>query len=644
MDKIEQIKQLVNELNNASKLYYNTGKSLMTDKLWDAKFDELKKLESETGIVLTLSPTQKVGSIVMNNLEKVTHPKKMLSLDKTKDTNILKLFLKDYEGVLSWKEDGLTIVLSYDNGVLIDGVTRGNGEIGSRILSNAKVFKTGIPLKISYKGHLVIRGEGLISKQDFNEININNEYANPRNLTSGSIMALDNKIAKDRCLQFKAFSIAECDKSFKLYSEQLEWLKEIGFNPVEYKTVDNITLENEILNFKSEINNYDFMTDGLVLRINNIKIGENLGFTNHHYLHSLAFKWKDSTVETILKDIQFQVGRTGVLTPVAIFNEVQIENTMVSKASLHNISILKSLELGIGDIISVYKANMIIPQIDENLTRSNTFKLPIECPKCHGKVEIKETNNAEFLVCTNPNCSAKLVQKLSHAVSRDCLNIDGLSDKLVEKFINAGFIKDIPDIYKLSEYKNELIHMEGMGVKSYNKLIENIEKSKHCKLENFLFALGIPTIGKGTAKDLTKQFKNIDNLIYCSKVQLLNMNDIGVVTADSVYGWINDENNIKLLKELLNYIAIEEDKPKTQSDNQIFAGQKIYCTGSFASYKKDKLKEIVESYGGEFAGGYAKSLSMLVVGSLKSSSKVAKAEKDGVKVVTEEEFLKMVGK
>ena len=650
-NKIERIKQLVQELNNASDVYYNTDKPIMTDKNFDAKFDELKQLETETGFILSNSVTQKVGYEIKSKLEKVTHTTKMLSLDKTKDVNVLKNFLGNKEGILSWKEDGLTIVLTYDDGELVDAVTRGNGEIGSKILSNAMVFKAGIPLRLAYKGHLVVRGEGLIGKEDFDRININDEYANPRNLTSGSIMALDNKIAKGRDLQFKVFSIAECGKMFQLYSEQLIWLKEIGFNPVEYFIVDRTILENEILNFKNDIEKYDFMTDGLVLRFNDIPYGNGLGQTSHHYLHSIAFKWKDSIVESTLRSIQFQVGRTGVLTPVANFDEVEIENSMVSKASLHNISILEALELGVGDSIMIYKANMIIPQIDDNLTRSNTFRLPTECPVCHGEVELRQVNESKSLVCMNPNCSAKLVQKISHAVKRDCLNVDGLSDKLIEKLIDNGFIEDISDLYKLEQYKNTLIHLDGFGLKSYNNLIQSIEKSKHCKLENFIFALGIPNVGKSTSKDLVK-FTGCDTpedaLTFISAVPyeyLVKMGDCGDITARSIVTWFKDKDNSRLLSELLKYIEFEEDKQVIQSDNTnlIFAGQKIYCTGSFASHKKEELKAIVESLGGEFTNGYAKSLSMLVVGSLKGSSKEDKARADGVKVIGEDEFLTIIG-
>ncbi|WP_297418984.1 NAD-dependent DNA ligase LigA [Clostridium sp.] len=645
MDKIEKIKELTKELNEASKSYYNSSKLLMTDKEWDSKFDELKRLEQETGIILTSSPTVNVGYEVKNNLEKVTHTTKMLSLDKTKDITDLQKFLGQQEGILSWKEDGLTIVLSYNNGKLIDAVTRGNGEIGSRILHNAKVFKAGIPLNISYKGKLVVRGEGLISKQDFEKININDEYANPRNLTSGSIMSLDNKIAKQRMLQFKAFSIAECDKEFELYSEQLKWLKEIGFNPVEYYVVEKSSLPLDIESHKEEINNYEFMTDGLVLKFNDLKFGEKQGVTSHHRLDSLAYKWKDSTVETTLRDIQFQVGRTGVLTPVALFDSVEIEGSMVSKASLHNISILKSLELGINDVITTYKANMIIPQLDDNLTRSNTFELPTECPVCKGRVEIKQTNNAEFLICTNPNCSAKLVQKISHAVKRDCLNVDGLSEATIEKFIDKGFIKDISDIYKLEQYRKEIIHMEGFGLKSYNNLIKSIETSKKVKLENFIFALGIPNVGKSTSKDLAKQFKTIDNFKYSSFQDYFQIADIGSITASSLKTYLENEYNRKILDELISILEFEEEKKSedVSNDNGIFKGMKIYATGTFANYKKDQLKSIVESNGGIFANGYAKSLSMLVVGSVKGSSKTAKAEKDGVKIITEDEFLNMIG-
>ena len=648
-NKIDRINKLIEILNQASDSYYNSDKLLMSDKEFDKLFDELKSLEQETGYISTSSPTQKVGYEVKTKLEKVTHSSKMLSLDKTKNISELKKFIGDKEGILSWKEDGLTIVLSYDNGKLIDAVTRGNGEIGSRILHNAMAFKFGIPITINYKEKLVVRGEALISKEDFDKINVDGIYANPRNLTSGSIMALDNKIAKNRCLQFKAFSIAECDKHFNLYSQQLDWLKQIGFNPVEYFIIDRTTIESEILNFKSDINNYEFATDGLVLKYNDLKYGENLGFTSHHNLDSLAFKWKDSTVETTLRDIQFQVGRTGVLTPVANFDEIFIEGSMVGKASLHNISILKALELGIGDIISVYKANLIIPQLDSNLTRSNTFKLPTKCPECGGEVEIRQTDNAEFLICTNPNCKAKLVQKISHYVSRDAMNIIGLSEATIEKFINEGFIKDIPDLYNLYKYESQIMELEGFGSKSFFNLINAIEESKHCKLERLLFGLGFSNVGKGTAKDISKYFKgSIMDFMDAigSHFDFTTIKDIGEITNYSIYEWFENDKNIDIMADLVGILEFEDNEQKqvkSEIKENKLLGKHVYPTGVF-NLKKADLKLKLEEVGAIVESGFKKSLDYLICGGDTSKSgKIQKAIDNNVPLMTEEEMMEILG-
>lgn len=552
--KINRIKELILELNEASALYYNGKQSNISDKEWDLKFDELKQLEEETGFVSSNSPTQNVGYEVIDALEKVKHSKPMLSLDKTKDIKLLETFLGNKEGILSWKEDGLTIVLTYENTQLVDAVTRGGGEVGSRILHNARVFKN-IPQRIDYNGKLVVRGEGLISREDFEKINVDNKYANSRNLASGSMMQLDSKIAKQRNLQFKAFSIAECDKTFTNYSEQLDWLSELGFDTVEYLRTHKNNLVNAVSIFKDSINTYPFATDGLVLMYNDLAYGNTLGATSHHENNAIAFKWEDNTEETILRDIQFQVGRTSVLTPVAIFDDVKLEGTMVNKASLHNVSILKSLELGIGDTLTVYKANMIIPQVDDNLTRSNTYELPVVCPCCGGKTEIEISEQAEFLHCTNPECEAKVSQRIKHFCSKTAMDIDGLSIKTIEKFIDNGLLYDVAGLYKLENYKDTIINMKGFGLKSYNNLVESIEKSKQCYLRQFIFALGIPNVGLGTSKDLANHFKTIDSLKNAGILELLEIEDVGEITANSIYQWFNNEKNIQLLNQLLNHIS-----------------------------------------------------------------------------------------
>jgi DNA ligase, NAD-dependent len=643
MNKIERIKELIQEINKASSLYYNGKQSSMTDKEWDTRFDELKTLELETNFISSDSPTQKVGYEVVDFLEKVRHSKAMLSLDKTKDINELSKFLGNQKGVLSWKEDGLTIVLSYEDGILIDAVTRGGGDVGSRILHNARAFKN-IPQKINYKSRLVIRGEGLISREDFEKINVNGEYANPRNLASGSIMSLDSKTAKQRHLQFKAFSIAECEKTFELYSEQLNWLEILGFDVVEYLIVDKNNLAESVKAFEEVINKYSFSTDGLVLAFNSLEYSSKQSATSHHEGYAMAFKWADSTKETILRDIQFQVGRTGVITPVAVFDDIELEDTIVNKASLHNISILKSLELGIGDTITTYKANKIIPQVDDNLTRSNTFILPTVCPVCRGEVELKSSEQAEFLYCTNPECNAKISQKIKHYCNKNAMNVDGLSIKSIEKFIEKGFIKDITDIYKLDQFKKEIISMEGFGTKSYNKLIDSIESSKKCNLHQLIFGLGIPQVGLSTAKELANQFKTIEKLSSCILQELYNINDIGDVTANSIYNYFNSEQNQITLNELLKYIEFEQEEKKdtTNIQDSPLKGAKVYPTGKF-NLKKDELKIKLEGLGATIASGYAKSLDYLICGGDTSKSgKVDRAIKDGVKLMLEEELTKYI--
>ena len=597
-------------------------------------------MQEETNFTMINSPTVNVGSEVVNSLEKVRHNKEMLSLDKTKDVKELVKFLGNKEGTLSWKEDGLTIVLTYENNVLTDAVTRGGGDIGSRVLHNAKVFK-GIPQKINYSGKLVIRGECMISREDFEIINIDGKYANPRNLASGSIMQLDNKITKQRNLQFKAFGIVECDKPFQLYSGQLVWLSELGFDTVEYRIVFADNLQEQVLYFKEKINEYSFETDGLVLMINNLAYGRSLGGGQHHENNAKAYKWADSSKETILRDIQFQVGRTGILTPVAYFDKVEIEQSMVGKASLHNISILKSLQLGLSDKILVYKANMIIPQLAENLTKSDTFALPIICPVCGGDVELRSSDRTETFHCINPNCTAKLSQTIKHFCSKKAMDITDCSIKTIEKFIEKGFIKDITDIYKIEQHKEEIIHMDGFGIKSYNNLIKSINNSKQTTLSKFIYALGISNVGSGSSKDLEKRFKTIDNFRNCTFNDLISMDDMGDITSQSIINYLNNENNQELLNELLDYIKFEEEAIVEVKEG-VFTGKSLYCTGTFECGKKDVLQKMVEDNGGTYAKGYAKSLGYLVIGSLKGSSKSERALKDGVDILSESEFLEMI--
>lgn len=648
MIKIIEIKDLVNKLNQYSHEYYTLDNPSVSDEIYDSLYDKLVKLELETGIILSNSTTQRVGYEVKKELSKIIHKYPLKSLDKTKDTNMLVKFLKGKEGLIMLKLDGLTNELIYRDGMLVEASTRGNGEIGEDILHNVKTY-TNVPLTIPCKDEVRIIGEAIITYDTFEKINKNKEFKNPRNTVAGSVRQLDSKICKQRQVKFVSYNVY--DKDFNTKVRQLEWLKEQGFEVVNYMTVQSkICLEESIsvLPMGVEINHIPI--DGLVLTFNDLNYAKTLGNTSHHPLHSIAFKFNDDVEITTLRKVEWQVGRTGILTPVAIFDEVELDGTTVSKASLHNISIIKDLKLGIGDTVSVFKANQIIPQIKENLTQSNTLEIPKTCPECGHSTDIKVTENAEFLVCTNPNCKAKLVQKISHYTSRNAMNIDGLSEKTIEKFIDKGFIKSIADLYTLEQYKNQIVTMDGFGLKSYNNLIKSIEKSKQCKLENFIFGLGIDGVGLSTAKNLVEYIKYgntaIDKLREIKDMQVpdfMKMNDIGGVTASSIFDWFHNEENGKLLKTLLGYLNFIDGEPKKEVSKGILKDLKIYATGTFANFKKEEIKKVIIDNGGIFANGYAKSLDMLVVGSLKGSSKTDKALKDGVKVVQEDEFIEMIG-
>jgi DNA ligase (NAD+) len=652
MDKIQTIQDLVSRLNVYRNHYYNLNKPLIPDATYDKFFDHLSKLEQETGYVLSNSPTQTVGYEVKSKLQKVEHPIPLKSLAKTKSIDELKAWCGDQDILLMLKADGLTIELIYDGGRLIQASTRGNGEIGEDVTHNAKVFKN-IPLTIPYTGFLRIAGEAIIHKNDFDTINSKlpdeEKYATPRNLAAGSVRQLDSKICSQREVYFYAFGILECDdKLTDSKHEQFRWLVDQGFWTIHYMYGDIINFLESNINGMKKLADENFIPiDGMVLTFDSIKYSNSLGETSHHPLHSIAFKFEDEAETTTLKTIEWSVGRTGVITPVAIFDTVILDNTEVSRASLHNLSICEELELGLGDSISIIKCNMIIPQVQENFTRSNNLTIPEICPVCGGTTIIDQDNESKFLYCTNENCSAKIIKKMAHFVSRNAMNIEGLSEATIEKFIDAGFLNTFTDIYKLSQYKKQIVLMDGFGLKSYNNLIASIEKSKEVKLENFLYALGIPNVGKNTSKIIAKTFKNDwfafeEALVY--GFNFTRLTDIGEIINDSIHSWYNNPNERIMWSGLISVLDfIKEEKNEVNSDSPL-AGCKIYCTGTFASHKKEELKAIVESFGAEFTSGYAKSLDYLVVGSVKGSSKEDKAKKDGVKILTEDEFLEMVGR
>ncbi len=641
---IERIKELIKLLNEASENYYQHDNEIMTNYEYDKLYDELVELENKTGIKLANSPTQKVGYIVLSNLKKVKHETKMLSLDKTKEIQKLKSWLGEQDGLLSWKLDGLTIVLNYDKGELVQAVTRGNGEIGEDITHNAKVFKN-IPLKISFDSELVLRGEAVIGYKDFKKINDNlsedEQYKNPRNLCSGTVRQLNSEIAAKRNVMFYAFTLVKANKDFQnLKSNQLDWLKELGFDTVEYKKVTADNIEQTVEWFESEIKNNDFASDGLVLTYNNIKYSQNLGLTSKFPRDSIAFKWADEMAETTLIDIEWNTSRTGRINPVAIFESVELEGTTVNRASLHNLSILEQLNLRIGDRIKVYKANMIIPQIAENCSLKKI--VPNKCPICGEEAEIRQIHEEKVLYCTNPNCKAQLIHSLEHYTSRDAVNIDGLSEATLEKFVENGFIENYTDIYTLSKYEEDIKTMEGFGEKSYNNLISSIEKSKHIQLPNFIYALGINNVGLSNAKLLCRKYNHdINKIITVSEEELISIDGFGEIIAHEIYKYFHNQKNIDLLNKVLTYLDIEINE---QEEVKILDGKTFVITGTLNTFgNRKQLQTKIEDLGGKVTSTVSNKTSYLINNdNTSSSSKNKKAKELNIPIITEEEFLKMI--
>jgi DNA ligase (NAD+) len=655
-NKINRIRELTKLLNQYRNKYYNLNQSSISDNTYDSLFDELTILEAEENYVLSDSPTKTVGYTVKSKLQKVEHSIPLLSLNKTKDISEATNFIGKQDSLLMLKADGLTCELIYESGHLKQASTRGNSIIGEDITHNALVFK-GLPININWQGRLKIVGEAIIHWDDFNKINLNipeeEKYKTPRNLSAGSVRQLNSQMCANRDVYFYAFGLLESDTEFTTKVQQFQWLNKYGFNVIPYSilTYDTMILNQSIDDMRQLAEIKYIPIDGMVISYNDLKYANSLNVTAHHPLHSIAFKFKQEAEETTLINVMWQVSRTGVITPVAEFETVELDGTEVSKASIHNLSIMKKLELGVDDKITVIKANQIIPQIEDNLTRSNNINIPKVCPSCGEKTEIRNTGTANFLYCTNDNCPAQLLDKFTHFVSRDAMNIDGLSAASLEKFINKGFIKTFSDIYKLEQYKSQITQMDGFGIKSYNKLIEAIEKSKNVNMSNFIYSLGIPQIGVGGAKRLAKHFNNDINKFLDATQSLwnfLNIQDFGEITAQEIYNYFQDENNIKQIDELLDFyitiIRTEEKKPNNQIIDNPLKGKKVYGTGTFANYKKEELKSLIESLGCEFASGYAKSLDYLIVGSLKGSGKEDKAKADGIKILSEDEFIKIIGK
>jgi DNA ligase (NAD+) len=644
--KLNRMKELIEILNNASRLYYQYSTPIMTDFEYDKLYDELEKLEKETNTILSNSPTQNVEPEAIDSLVKVEHPAPMLSLSKTKSISELASFLGNREGLISWKLDGLTIVLTYKDGKLSSGVTRGNGIIGEVVTENVKKFKN-IPLTIPYKGTLVVRGEAVIKYSDFNKMNEeldddSSQYKNPRNLCSGSVRQLDSKVTAKRNVNCIIFALIESEKKFKLKSEEFEWLKSLGFDVVEYHKVTSNNIEEQVLYFKNKINEYDIPSDGLVLLYNDIEYGKQLGTTAKYPKNAIAFKWQDETAETKLIDVDWLVSRTGLINPVAVFEPVELEGTIVSRASLHNVSILQGLSLGIGDTILVYKANMIIPQIADNLTQSNSLAIPNKCPVCNHEAKIISSNDVKYLYCMNDFCPAKLVKRLSQFTSRNAMNIEGLSDAIINKLADEGLIKTYADIYNLKRYKNDIISFEGFGKKSYDNLINSIEKSRNVKLANFIFALGIPDIGLSRAKLICKNYSNdINKIRNLTFEELSKIDGIGEIIAK---GWIDTFNNNDFIKELELLLKEVNFTDTSIDNNQPLKDLTFVITGSVNNFtNRDELVEYIESYGGKVVKAISNNVNYLINNDITSiSTKNTKAKELGIKIISENDLMSMI--
>lgn len=646
---IRRMKELVALLNKAGRAYYQEDREIMSNREYDELYDELCALEQETGITLADSPTIHVGYEVVSELVKEEHSSPMLSLNKTKDVEELAAWLGDQDGLLSWKMDGLTVVLTYRNGVLEKAVTRGNGEIGEVITNNARTFKN-IPGRIPYTGELVVRGEAVIKYSDFARINdtiedVEAKYKNPRNLCSGTVRQLNSRITAERNVYFFAFNLVEvADVDFhNSMEERFRWLGQMGFEVVEYQRVNQASIRDAVQAFAGRIETNDFPSDGLVLLYNDIAYGRSLGTTAKYPRDSIAFKWADELAVTHLRYIEWSPSRTGLINPVAVFDPVELEGTSVSRASMHNISILESFELGIGDEISVFKANMIIPQVAENHTRSGGIEIPKHCPACGAPTEIRQVNDVRALYCTNEFCSAKKLKLFSHFVSRNAMNIDGLSEATLEKFIEEGFLEELYDIYRLEPYRMQIVVMDGFGDKSYENLQKSIEASRETTVDRLLYGLGIMNIGSATAKLICKYFRNdLDAIRHATTEELVEIEGIGQIIAESFVAYFANPENEKRIDELLKEIHFVQ--PEGEGQPQSFAGVNFVVTGSVNHFaNRDEVKTVIEARGGKVTGSVTSKTNYLINNDVTSnSSKNKKAKELGIPIISEEEFLKML--
>lgn len=644
---VNQMKELVKKLNEAAKAYYQEDREIMSNREYDALYDQLEQMEAETGIVLADSPTVNVGYEAVDALPKETHESPMLSLDKTKERETLRAFIGTNPTLLSWKMDGLTIVLTYENGELQKAVTRGNGIVGEVITNNARTFKN-IPLKIAYQGRLVLRGEAIITYSDFERINetiedVDAKYKNPRNLCSGSVRQLNNQITAERNVRFYAFALVSAQDVDMHNSRayQMEWLKSQGFEVVEYRMVTGESLDEAMDYFSHAIENNDFPSDGLVALYDDIAYGDSLGSTAKFPRNAFAFKWADEIRETTLREIEWSPSRTGLINPIAVFDPVELEGTTVSRASVHNVSIVKELQLGIGDTIQVYKANMIIPQIAENLTRSSNLEIPHICPVCGEEARVIQENEVESLYCMNPDCVAKKIKAFTLFVSRDAMNIDGLSEATLEKFIAKGFIHDFGDIFEIAKHREEIVTMEGFGEKSYDNLIASIDKAKETTLAKVIYSLGISNIGLSNARVICRHFDDdLDKIRSADEEEISAIDGIGPVIAKSLTKYFSNPENNQKVDHLLKYLHINKEEI---SGEQIFAGMNFVITGSLEHFSnRGEAKNLIESLGGKVTGSVTGKTNYLINNDVTSnSSKNKKARELGIPILSEEDFLKL---
>lgn len=660
MDKRKRIEELVELLNQAGKAYYQEGREIISNLEYDKAYDELLSLEKETGIVLSGSPSQNVGYSVATALPKEEHASPMLSLDKTKSVETLQSFLGGQKGILSWKLDGLTVVMTYEKGELVKAVTRGNGRIGEIVTENAKRFRN-LPLRIPFKGRLVLRGEALIRYSDFAKINeeIPEEgakYKNPRNLCSGSVRQLDPKITWERRVYFFPFTLVSVEEGedgasresgglpdfHNSHEAEFEFLEQQGFEVVGRRAVNKEELPGAVSDFSEQVKKNDFPSDGLVLLMDDISYGKSLGTTAKFPRNALAFKWEDEEEKTILREVEWSPSRTGLINPVAIFDPVELEGTVVSRASLHNISYLEDLKLGIGDEITVYKANMIIPQIAENLTKSGQLPIPEHCPACHEETKIVQDKEAKMLYCENPHCPAKRIKQFALFVSRDALNIEGLSEMTLEKFIGKGFIQEFPDLFSLKEHKEEIIAMEGFGQKSYDKLIENAEKARETSLARLLYGLGIGGIGASNARVLSEAFHDdAEALSRAELSEVVSIKGIGPILGESIVRYFKEEENCRLFRKLLSILHLHKEE---KAENTALSGKVFVITGSLVHFQNRKeLEEEIRKAGASTASSVSKNTSYLINNDKNStSSKNKKAQELGIPILSEEDFLKLL--